>query len=367
MPDRPSASARFHAIDWARGFAVLIMILAHVIDAWTLPAATASLPFRYLRLLGGFAAPAFLWLAGLSLVLAGERALRRTGDRSTAWRALVHRGLQIFTLAFLFRAHAFVFNPGGAVIHIFRVDILNIMGPSMVLAGLLWGIMRTRPAQIAAFGGCAVAIAMIAPLMRLAAWVDWLPVWLQWYVRPAGEYTVFTLFPWSGFVFAGAAAGVVIAASETVWQEVRVRAIVLASGIGVLCLGLYTSTLPTIYRASSFWSTSPTYFAIRVGMLLIALGLLDIAATWLQRRGLELRALTRLGRSSLLVYWIHVQLAYGWATAPIHRRLTVGQVLVAYVVFVAAMYALIPLRDRLRQLWEAQRRLDREAPSAASV
>lgn len=329
------------------------MILAHVTDAWTLPAEKGTLVFRYLRLIGGFAAPAFLWLAGVSLVVSGERAWRRTGDRSAAWQALVQRGLQLFILAFVFRAHSFVFNPGGAAIHIFRVDILNIMGPSLALAGVLWGAVRSRAGQVAGFGACAAAAAMVTPVMRLATWVDWLPVWLQWYIRPAGEYTVFTLFPWSGFVFAGAAAGVVMASSETVWPEARARRAILVSGIGALALGLYTATLPTIYAESSFWSTSPTFFAVRVGILLISIGLLDYIGMALQRRGVELRALTRFGRASLLVYWIHVQLAYGWATGPLHLRLTVGQMLAAYVVFTAAMYGLIPLRDRLSHLWEA--------------
>src|SRR5262249_36933105 len=51
-------------IDWARGIAVLLMIEAHTTDAWTRMASKATAGFRYETLLGGFAAPAFLWLAG---------------------------------------------------------------------------------------------------------------------------------------------------------------------------------------------------------------------------------------------------------------------------------------------------------------
>ncbi len=343
------------------------MILAHVLDAWTLPAEKTTLVYRYLRLLGGFAAPAFLWLAGLSLVVSGDRLRRHTGSRRQAWQRLVQRGLEIFILAFVFRAHSFVFNPGGSALHIFRVDILNIMGPAMVLAGLLWGGLRSAMGQVIGFGLCATAIAMLTPTIRLAGWVDALPIWGQWYVRPAGEYTVFTLFPWAGFVFAGAATGVVIARSEDGWSERRVHRTVLVAGSVVLGLGLYASTLPTIYGASAFWSTSPAFFAVRVGLLLLTLGLLDRVGRSLRRRGVELSALTRLGRSSLFVYWVHVQLAYGWATGPIHHRLTMPQMAVAYTVFTIAMFGLIPVRDRLRQAWDAQRRLGREHPSVASV
>ena len=66
-------------IDWARGLAVLVMIEAHTSDAWTRPADRATFAFHDATMLGGFAAPLFLWLAGVALVFsAGSRARRGT-------------------------------------------------------------------------------------------------------------------------------------------------------------------------------------------------------------------------------------------------------------------------------------------------
>ena len=79
-------------IDWARGIAVLIMIEAHTLDAWTRPADRSSPAFGYLIILGGFAAPLFLWLAGLGLVLSAERVLAEPGRRIAAAEAVVRRG-----------------------------------------------------------------------------------------------------------------------------------------------------------------------------------------------------------------------------------------------------------------------------------
>src|SRR5262245_23998427 len=101
------------------------MIQAHALDSWTRPTDRSTLTFRYLMLLGGLAAPLFLWLAGLGSVLAGERSLSRSGSRREASEALVRRGLEIFILAFLFRIQAFIVTPGGPLVTIFRVDILN--------------------------------------------------------------------------------------------------------------------------------------------------------------------------------------------------------------------------------------------------
>ena len=155
-------------IDWARGLAVLIMIEAHVLDSWTLRSDRDSLAFGYLNLLGGYAAPLFLWLAGVALVLSAERSLARGATRSDAASAVVRRGLQIFVLAFLFRLQAFVVSPGNPLVSLLRVDILNIMGPALAAAGFLWGVARGPRSATVLCGAVAVVLAMVTPLARVA-------------------------------------------------------------------------------------------------------------------------------------------------------------------------------------------------------
>src|SRR4051794_41928998 len=74
-----TSSHRRAYVDWARGIAVLLMIEAHALDAWTKlkPAVRHTISFRDATVLGGFAAPMFLWLAGLAVVLAATRAAGR--------------------------------------------------------------------------------------------------------------------------------------------------------------------------------------------------------------------------------------------------------------------------------------------------
>lgn len=382
-----TGSSRLVSIDWVRGLAVLIMIQAHATDAWTAPAERATTAFRYLTVLGGFAAPLFLWLAGLSLVLSGESILRKTGSVRRIWPRLVQRGLEIFVLAFLFRASAFLFNPGGAALTLFRVDILNVMGPALVVVGLLWGAFRSPASRLVAFTLLAVAVAMFTPVVRVAAWVDLLPTWLQWYVRPSGEHTVFTLFPWTGFVFAGAASGVVFSLERPLRSDVgvpwmmtagRIRVSVCLAGLAVVAIGLITGLQPSIYRQSSYWTSSPAFFAVRSGVVLLALATADWAAALLrswsvggqagaETREVRLNPLSRLGRASLLIYWIHVQIAYGWVTWPLHKQLNLSQLAIAYVVFCGAMYALVSLRDRLRLTWQTHRRFGSNRTRAASA
>jgi uncharacterized membrane protein len=364
------AASRLAYIDWARALAVLVMIEAHTLDAWTRASARRSVAFRDATVLGGFAAPLFLWLAGLSVVLAATRVAERRG-RADAVDAVARRGLEIFALAFLFRLQAFVASPGGSPIALFRVDILNVMGPALVGAALVWATGLSRAALVGVYAAIAAAIALATPIVRVAPIVDALPTFLQWYVRPAGEHTTFTLFPWAGFVFAGAAVGALIAAAPSRSDERRLMTGLGAAGATLVAVGFYTATLPSIYRQSSFWTSSPTWFAIRSGILMIVLaaiyGLSSISHENTKTRNDESTsgdsrdpgfswsgALAKMGRSSLFVYWIHVELVYGYASWLWRGRLPLWGTAIGYVAFVALIYGALVLRDRVVDAWRGQ-------------
>jgi uncharacterized membrane protein len=341
-------------IDAARGIAVLLMIEAHATDAWTRFAVRRSVPFRDVTILGGFAAPMFLFLAGVGVVLSATRTAARTGSRANATDAIVRRGLEIFILAFLFRIQAFIVSPGNHPVALFRVDILNVMGPAIAAAGLLWALGARAIWRLALFAMAAIAFTMVTPIVRTAPGVELLPLWLQWYVRPAGELTVFTLFPWAGFVFAGGAAGVAIAESTGEREERRVLTGFAVAGAALMAIGFAAAARPSIYTSSSFWTSSPTWFAIRAGILLIALSAIYLVAAAAERASVSLRPLERLGEHSLFIYWIHVELVYGYASWLWRHRLPLWGTAIAYVLFCALMYRAIGWRDRIVASWRSR-------------
>jgi uncharacterized membrane protein len=350
-------SARRRYIDWTRGLAVLVMIEAHTLDAWTRETARSTVTYRQLVVIGGFAAPLFLWLAGVAAVLAAERSAPQNGDRWSAALTICRRGLEVFVLGFLFRIQAFIVSPGNTLLSLFRVDILNVMGPAIVATGVVWGICRRRSTLTIVYAALAASVAMLTPPIRSAQWVNQLPIWLQWHLRPAGDQTVFTFFPWVGFVLGGGAVGALLAGTSDRRSDRRLHGALLASGAALVALGFYTATLPPLYRESSFWTSSPTYFAIRLGLMMMALAATYGLETLAPGAATLLQPLERLGRSSLFVYWIHVELVYGYASWLLRRRLTLPQVLVGYVVFCLLMYGAVLARDRLVKARRARREL----------
>jgi uncharacterized membrane protein len=334
---------------------VLLMIAAHTFDAWTHPVARAALGFRLATFFGGFAAPLFLWLAGVGVALSVVSTDRRTGDQKAAAASVVRRGLEIFVLAFLFRLQAFVVSPGSDPITLFRVDILNIMGPAIAVAGAIWGLSASNTARVVTYGALACAFSMATPVVRTSTLVDALPTWVAWYVRPAGEHTTFTVFPWVGFVFAGAACGVFLASKREAASHWCVHLGLALAGLVLFGFGLWMSYFPSIYTQSSFWTSSPTYFAIRVGLLMMALsGMYALSLAAHPRQVLE--PLGRLGRNSLFVYWIHVELVYGYASWAIRRTLPVWGAALAFVTFCLLIYGAVAARDRVADAWQARNR-----------
>jgi uncharacterized membrane protein len=332
------------------------MIEAHTVDAWTRAGARSSVAFRNAIILGGFAAPLFLWLAGLSLVLSASSTARRAGARAAGARRVFRRGLEIFALAFLFRLQAFVVSPGGSPVKLLRVDILNIMGPAIAVSALAWGLSRSRAATALLFALMAAAVALVTPLVRGTAFIDRLPDVVQWYLRPSGAHSNFTLFPWSGFVFAGAVAGVLLAPAREADAERRVHAAFALCGALMTALGLYLAGRPSLYRESSFWTSSPSWFLIRVGIMQLALATLYALGALAASRAVRLEPLEAFGRHSLFVYWIHVELVYGYASWFWRGRLPLSGVAMAYGLFVLAMYGAV----RLEEGW-----LDRRAAGPA--
>ena len=349
-------------IDWARGLAVLLMIEAHTTDAWPRAADKHSVAFAWVQILGGFAAPLFLWLAGLAAVLSAARLARTCTHRRAAVEAVCRRGLEIFVLAFLFRVQAFIVSPGSHPVTIFRVDILNVMGPAVVATGLVWALGTSAGVLVVCYGAAAATVALITPIVRTARIVGVLPLWLQWYVRPAGDLTTFTIFPWTGFVFAGAACGVMLATTEDKPAERRMQIVFATVGLVLVALGAYTSTLPSIYRQSSFWTSSPTWFAIRVGILMIGLAALHAMAEMAAHWNLSCRSLARFGQNSLFVYWIHVELVYGYASWLWRGRLPLWSTLVATAAFSMLMYRAVLVVENWRKRSGA-----RSAPQAATA
>lgn len=348
----PAKRPRAGYIDWMRGLAVLIMILAHLVDSWTVEGPTRQTrTYVYFLVLAGMGAPMFLWLAGLAVPLAAHARMRRGATLGQASWLLQKRGWQIFGLAMLFRVQAYVFSAGATLLGLLKVDILNVMGLSLVAAAWLWGRARTAPGRIAIAATAVLVTLVLTPLARVWQWPDALPGPLEWYLRPSPSRGTFTLLPWSAFVFAGLAIGEVVAVTPAAARGVRLHRRLLLGGLTTAAAAYVLSFQPTVLPGSQFWTTSPAFFLLRLGLLIATFGLLYLV---LRPEGAWSRLswprtwspMELLGRSSLFIYWIHVELIYGVFSRPLHKALSLPAALAAFVLFTLLMLALAMAKAR---------------------
>lgn len=328
-------------LDWLRGVGVLIMIEGHALDSWTRAADRGTDGYRLAILVAGIGAPLFLFLAGVAIPLAAASRLRKGLTPSQVARMAFRRGAWIFLLAFLFRLQSFVISGGDFPRSLLKVDILNVMGIAMMVAALLWTAGRRDTARAALFLGVTAVAALVTPLVRAAEHLAVLPDPVEWYLRPAQGSTTFTLFPWAAFLTGGAAIGVWLAGAVTPASERRVHRWLFVLGAATALAGYGTSLLPPVYETTSFWTSSPTFFFIRLGIVIASVPI-AAAITHLAPG----KALQDFGRASLFVYWIHVEMAYGVLSLPLHRRLPFEAALVALGLFAAILFALVRLRER---------------------
>jgi uncharacterized membrane protein len=355
MPAAPHS--RLTYIDWMRGLACLLMFQTHCYDAWLGGDARQSRFFAWSHLLGTLPAPLFLFLAGISFALVTDKLRRKGLPPNEVARTTIRRGAEIFGLGLLFRLQEFVVALGWAPwSDLLRVDILNTIGMSMMLMGVACWLTALvagarRSAAVASGAGVALLIAMLSPPL----WTNWSPKWLPWPIETyingvhnvgAPKAGLFPLFPWAGFAFAGLAVGFLLFSD---WARKHEAMTFLSAGVAGLALiygPLWIDSWRTqIYPVYDFWHTSPNFFLIRVGLLLVIMPLVYAWCRWgLGDWGFS--PLVQLGQTSLMVYWVHLEFVYGRVSILPKRAQTISTASFGLAVIFLAMLLLSIARTK---------------------
>jgi uncharacterized membrane protein len=354
----PKKASRLDAVDWLRGLAVVLMIQTHLYDSWASPAAKLEPAYWWTRYLGGVPARLFLLLVGVSLAIRFEAQLAKGVPRAKMVREAARRGLEVVALAYLFRfqewALAGFWNP---VTDLFRIDILNCIGASMILVAALAAPRNGRP-QYAVALLATLAFVGLGPIIGPAHFPTLIPVALSSYVGGQRPMSWFGLFPWAAWAFVGLAIGHVwVRASRDPKREVRVF---LLTGLGGLVM---MSTVILIRKWNPYvirypndvvQQMGPGTFFYRLGLNLV-LALFAYAVTRL--RAGRYSVLRQFGQTSLLIYWIHVDLCYGLVSRRFHHQLSLAQATVGFVLMTAAMFLVSVTKTKYWDPWRRRAKL----------
>lgn len=319
-----SKMSRLAYIDWMRGLACVLMFQTHCYDSWLSPEARKSSSlFIWSQRGGTLPAPLFIFLSGVSFALVTERLREKGVARNAIARQTILRGAEVFGMGLLFRLQEFALGyPRSPWTDLLRVDVLNILGLSMMLMGVLcWAtgdgaVADTRIRTLVAGLFAAALVALATPPL----WTTHRPKFLPWplesyingvHIFDKPQSWLFPLFPWSAFAFAGLAVGFYLF-SDFAKRRERM-AFALLGGTGVLACGLSTafdSSRIRLYAVYDYWHSNPDFLLMRCGILLIILFLVYAWCRWgFSQKGFS--PIIQLGNTSLLVYWVHIEFVYG--------------------------------------------------------
>jgi uncharacterized membrane protein len=342
------------------------MFQTHCYDAWLGGAARNSKLFMWSQLGGTFPAPLFLFLAGISFAMVVDKLRQRNLSPNQIAKKTITRGAEILALGLLFRLQEYAIALGWAPwSDLFRVDILNAIGVSLILmGGTCWMLLVLvekcspgRPGNTASLVITAVvstvAISALTPLL----WTTWRPHFLPWeletYINGVHnlgqpQAWLFPVFPWTAFAFAGLALGFLLTSPHA--KKLGAYTFVVI-GIGGMLFVLGSKFLDSlglnIYPVYDYWHTSPSFFVIRLGMLLL---MTSGAYAWCRWGPGEwgFSPMIQLGKTSLLVYWVHIELVYGKFAILPHRSQSIVGASTGLLTIFLAMLALSLLRTNLK-------------------
>jgi len=339
-----SAPRRKLWLDWQRGLAVLFMVEWHTYDSWRADAVAHGGWHDLLAIVGGFAAPSFLYMAGMSQVLADAAMARRGVPAGQRRLHALKRALWLLGVAYLFRVVEWLLGgawrvPGGWE-GIVRVDVLNVIAVSLLLGALLVAGTPPRLHAALAVGACA-AVALLTPVV--AGWQH-PPSRVLDYLYAEWPRANFQLFNWAAFLFAGSAAARLALGDDR-------PGLFLLLGVGLFAAGWIGDRLPSVYAHQDFWRTSPQWFSMRLGGVVFMSGLLQLLPASAER---WLSWLRTMGRHSLLGYFVSVELPYGALSSPLHKRLPMWGAAAGVLAMIAVTWAFAVAADRW-DAWKAER------------
>jgi hypothetical protein len=331
---KPKTSAyRLQYLDWLRGLGAVIMLQGHVFHSFLRDDLRKGGPYLLSQFVGGMPPAIFLFLTGVTLAFlmdSTERKGQAPGERVvTAFR----RSGYLFLLAFAFRLQLWIFGLPAAWTDLFRVDILNAMGFAIAVLSVMAFFRTAERVRLCAALGLGIAFA--SPLISQLDWSA-APSLVRNYIVP--DYNFFGFFPWAAYLAFGMSAGSMI---RTIPPDAMDRAMQWTALVGgaMIVGSQYMANLGlSIYSKSEFWLNSPAQVLTKQGVTLVLLAAAFLWTRYGAKNGWSW--VRQFGTTSLLVYWVHIELVYGRWLFFFKNSLTVNQTVVAAVLIILLMLAI---------------------------
>lgn len=294
-----------------RALAVVMMIQGHTIDALLSPSLylKGTLVYDAWQVGRGLTAPIFLFGSGFAYVFATARKT----PNGVMGRGLFVKRLRWISVLFLvgslmhFPASSFFGMAEASSTQwdmFYRIDVLRLMAVSLLGLLIILSLPSTRKRILPVSSGMMFLIIVATPFMHSIDWSLYLPRIIAAFLS-MHTGSIFTLFPFTAYVFAGAAASSYYLGLQSIKRE---RRFIPTAALVGLFLAASAHLLHVTVGSSALTVASPGLFMLRLGLVLLLWSVF----------GLFMRSTTKLpsivpvvGQHTLLIYVAHIVVLYG--------------------------------------------------------
>ncbi|MBZ0201042.1 MAG: DUF1624 domain-containing protein [Ignavibacteriaceae bacterium] len=358
-----SQKNRIIFIDLMRAFAVLQMVQGHTTDV------LLSNDYRNAEYLGyaiwnfmrGMTAPIFLFSAGTVFTYLFRLVNKPFNENTRVGKGFKRVALLIF-IGYMLRFptptlidFSFVSNAQWRVF--FSVDVLHLISVSLFMVIFLsWVSEKIKLGDILTFSAATLFFFFCSFYVEQVQWTNYLP-------RPLAAYmysvtgSLFPLFPWSGYVLAGAVLGSFLAKNPGIFKSAKFSYWLFGAGLAVMLFAFVVESLQFYWLGNiKTWNTSPFYVFFRLGFVLVLNSIVSFISLKVESIP---KILILLGRNTLLIYVVHLVILYGsawsvgislWYSKKLNIGFTIGAALLMISLMVAMVLIISKLKIKNKQL-----------------
>ncbi len=334
---------RLQYLDWLRGIGAVIMLQGHVFDSFLKNDLRPGGAFVLSQFVGGMPPAIFLFLTGVTLAFLMDSTQRKGLSPVERVTTAFRRSGYLFFLAFAFRLQLWLFGWPAPWQDLLRVDILNCMGFAIALLSTMAFFRTAERVRLCAVLGFAIAFA--SPLVTQIDSSGW-PGLLRNYIVPDPRF--FSFFPWGAYLAFGMSAGSLIRVVPHESIERAMQWVAIIGGALIVACQYFASFPYSIYAKSEYWLNSPAQVLTKLGVTLL---LLAFAYLWTRGDGqVGWSWVRQFGITSLLVYWVHIELVYGRWLWFFKTSLNVGQTVAVAAGVILLMLALSVVKTQRKRI-----------------
>ncbi len=311
--EKAPKAARVVFIDLLRGWAGLVMIEVHVVNAFVLPATRTESWFPVLNFLNGLVAPSFLFVAGMVFVFVSERKLDQFRSfRGAFWKQLARIGL-VWGVGYMLHLPFFSFRrilqettPEGWL-KFYQADVLHCIAAGLLVLFLMRIALKSERGYRVFLWMSTIVVVGCAPFLWDIDFNEYLHPFAGAYLNGT-HFSQFPVFPWLGFLFVGGVTGMsLLRAQKAGTEELHMKQVALWGAAAVLA-ALIVGEQFVVPGGSADIRPQPVFFLLRIGVVFLLL-----AGLWwyVRFRRTDRSFVLDVSRETLLVYAAHLLIIYG--------------------------------------------------------